>query len=270
MQSLAARGLKEAGPAALSVLPELLKRLRERTESVVRACLVDAITAMGPEASSAVPDIVALLDGAMTPELSRVVFMALQTFPAAVLPFVPRLTEMLRQPEHASLHGQIADLLTALIPHGVNAFSAFRELLRQALAGEMYRHFDLTGAFRFDVARAGVKGLIALGSAATEALPDLMLAYQTFGNSEVRDMREKILEAYGVIGPLAVPHILPALSDSIWKIRFAAIDALGQTGDTSADTMDALRKGEMDASQKVRTLASNILRKMDGTKRKRN
>ena len=119
------------------------------------------------------------------------------------------------------------------------------------------------------VARAAIKGLIALGQASAEALPDLVLAYQTFSNAKTGDVREEVLEAFGLIGGDAVPHIIAATKDSVWKIRQAAFVALGETGDTSAAAFEALRTAETDASRKVRTKAAAVMRKLDAPKKKR-
>lgn len=256
--SQAAAGLKQAGPAALPVLPELLAKLRTLTDSIVRAGIIEVIAAMGPEAASAVPDLIAVLGGELTDVLSRSLFRALDAFSPAVVPFAPQLIEMLRDPAKSQYHYEIANLLRGLTPRGVDSFAAFRDLLREAVHSR-----------RSSAVWAAVRGLAAVGPAAAEALPDLVSASQTYGSSSTGDVREEVLEAYGKIGAPALPHIYAALADSIWKIRLAAVNALGETGDTSAETMDALRKAEIDASQKVRNRAAAILRKMDKPKGKR-
>ena len=83
-----ATGLKEAGPAALPVLPELLARLRKPIAPALRARLVDAVAAMGPGAASAVPDLVALLVAEENPDLTRALTSALERFGPATVPFV--------------------------------------------------------------------------------------------------------------------------------------------------------------------------------------
>jgi hypothetical protein len=262
----AAVGLKEAGAALLPFLPEVLTRLRKQSDPVVRARLIDAITAMGPEASSAVPDLIAPLGESLMPDLGNSIFRALDTFGAAVASFAPQLVALLRQSATAQHHAQLIGLITGLIPHGVDAMPVLREALRQAVAGVA----DMGGTYqRLAAVRAAIKGLAALGPAAAEALPDLELASQTYGSYSTGSVREEVLEAYGKIGVVTLPRIYAALGNNIWKIRLAAIDALCETGDTSAETMDALRKAEMDASQKVRNRAVAILRKMDKPKSKR-
>jgi HEAT repeat protein len=136
-------------------------------------------------------------------------------------------------------------------------------VLQQAIAGDMYQGRPASA----NVARAAVRGLAGLGPAASSALPDLTRAYRTF-NAPGRDIREDVLAAYGKIGPKALPLIRDALGDSIWNVRAAAVDALGETADTSADTLEALRAAEADASVKVRKRATAVLQAIEKQKEK--
>jgi uncharacterized protein (TIGR02996 family) len=262
----AAEGLKEAGAALLPFLPEVLARLREQSDPVARARLIDAVAAIGPAASGVVPDLIAMLCEEPTPDLGNSLFRALGAFGEAVAPFAPQLIELLRRSANAQHRAQVTGLITELIPYGVDALPVLREALRQAVAGVA----GTSGTHqRLAAVRAAIKGLAALGPAAAEALPDLVSASEAYGSYSTGNVREEVLEAYGKIGAAALSHIHAAVADNIWKIRLAAINALGETGDTSAETMDALRKAEMDASQKVRNRAAAILRKMDKPKSKR-
>jgi uncharacterized protein (TIGR02996 family) len=256
----AAAGLKAAGPAALPVLPALLDRLRRPMNPQVRASVVSAIAEMGPGASSAIPDLLALLDGDQLRDHGASVFNALEVFGPATVPFVPQLTELLRRPERAPSHAGIVRRLAGLIPHGVEVLRAFREALRQATAGDTYAAGNTPPA---PVARAAIAGLAALGPAAAAAIPDLVLTYQTFVRYPPGDLREEVLDAYGRIGGPAVPLIRAAAADSIWKIRLAAIEALGATGDTSAETVAVLRAAGTDAARKVRARAAAVVKTME-------
>jgi HEAT repeat protein len=180
------------------------------------------------------------------------------------VPFVPQLTAMLRRPERAESHADIIELLADLIPHGVEVLSAFRDALRQAIAGDVYG-----GRGTSAVARAAIARLAALGPAAAPAIPDIVRADQTFRGDPRGDLREEVLDAYGQIGGAAVPNTRAALADPVWKIRLAAIEALSATGDTSAETVAALRAAETDAAKKVRTRAAAVLKTMEARNGKR-
>jgi uncharacterized protein (TIGR02996 family) len=267
LREAAMTGLNVAGPAALSALPALLARLREPLNPYARAHVLRTIEAMGPGAASAVPDLMVMFADEQVEDPYDSVRSALEAFGPAVVPFVPRLTELLRQPARAQRHPAIIRLLTSLIPHGADMLAAFRDVLRQATAGDPYAG---EGVRRVEVARAAIRGLAALGPAAAPALPELALAYRTFtGPSTVGDAREDVLDAYGEIGGEAVPDIRAALADTSWKIRGAAVNALGATGDTSEETVAALRALETDASSKVRARAAAVLKKMEPRKGKR-
>jgi|GEM_PF-1060132 len=269
----AVAGLKEAGPAAVSALPMLLACLRRKNNPsgqviVVNAIVVDAIAAMGPDAAVAVPDLVArLLEGDCKDREIESLTAALRGFGSAVLPFVPQLTETLRQPARAGNHVRIIELLTGLIPHGFDAFPVFRAVLRQATANDFYEGDGYLNYYRrVEVASAAIAGLAALGTAAEDAIPDLVLADQTFASS---NLRLKVLAAYGAIGGAAVPHIRAALADRNRDVRLAAIEALTTSGDASAESQDALRKAETDTVRIVRARAIAALRKMGTRKGKR-
>jgi uncharacterized protein (TIGR02996 family) len=262
----AAGALKEAGPAALPLLPELLARIRKPTNTSLQAQLVNVIAAMGPGAESAVPDLIAILHTTQEQHLSHTVFAGLHKFGPAVVPFVPQLVALLKQrPQAPESHEDILGLLVDLIPHGVDVLNLFREVLRSAIAGDLYEGL---GHRPLWVARAAIRGLAVLGSAATVAIPDLTLAYQTFSTRERGELRHEVIAAYGKIGVAALPQIHPALSVPDKHIRLAALDALSATGDASQDTVDAIRTAETDAAIKVRKRALKLSKKLAAMKEK--
>ena len=127
LPAAAAAGLATAGAAARPALPELLaqlKRLREQPASIGHTSVIQAIVAIGADAAGAVPDLVALfLEGDNQQYSSHWLFGMLLPFGPAVLPFVPRLAEALRQPVRRGLHESIVRLITELIPHGLRCVS---------------------------------------------------------------------------------------------------------------------------------------------------
>jgi uncharacterized protein (TIGR02996 family) len=262
----AATGLQEAGPAALPLLTELLARVRKPIDPSVGAQVVRVIAAMGPGAASAIPDLMALLTDDKHQIESAVVISALRAFGPAVVPYVPQLVALLKQPPRSpESHENITTLLTNLIPHGVDVLNVFREVLRGAIAGDMYQ-----GDFHRSmyVARAAIYGLATLGPGAAAAMPDLALAFQTFNTYGRGDVRTYVLTTYGKIGAAALPQIHAALCDSSLHIRLAALDALNTTGDSSQDTLDAIRTAETDSAIKVRKRALKLSKKLAAMKEK--
>jgi uncharacterized protein (TIGR02996 family) len=267
----AAYGLKEAGPAARSALPALralLARFHRQNVSYGQAIVVDATVSVGPEAAVAAPEFVAkFLEPDCPLHYADALGDALRVFGPAVLPFAPQLTEALGQSAHARKHHRIAELLTGLVRHGFDGFTTFRDALRRVIAGDFYADSSYSSEYHRRVcAGAAVAGLAALGPAAEEAIPDLVLADQTFNNWE---LRVKVLAAYGAIGGPAVAHIRAALIDPARDVRLAAIKAFGASGDESVESQEALRKLETDAVKLVRAQAIAALRKMTTPKRKR-
>ena len=257
----------EAGPAALAARPALLAQLRRKDVTFGRTFVMKALAALGPDAAAAVPDLVTLLVGDHESHETSSLADALRSFGPALLPFAPQLTEALRQPARARVHAAIVELLAGLIPHGFEAFPVLHEVLRRAVAGDFYATAGHRSDYlRREITGAAIAGLAALGPAAAPALPDLVLADQTFASSE---LRQRLLVAYGAIGGAAVPHIRAALADRDRDVRVAAIKALGETGDTSAESQEALRRAEMDANRMVRARATSALRSLATRKAKR-
>jgi uncharacterized protein (TIGR02996 family) len=258
----AAEGLRAAGPTALPVLPALLARLRKPMSWRLRQRLLQAIGAMGPGAESAIPELIAMLNDELTEAEIESALEALEGVGPAAVQAVPKLTKLLHQRTHAAAHAPIIRFLVRLQQHGADVFPVLCDVLRQANAGSMYRGTDTDAR---EVAIAVIYGLAAQGPAAASAMPDLERAYRTFTGYDGVD----ILAAFGKIGGAAVPILRNELTDSAWYIRQAAVKALGTTGDTSADTITALRALETDASGKVRRRAVAVLQKIAATKAKK-
>jgi uncharacterized protein (TIGR02996 family) len=258
-------GLSAAGPAAISALPQLRARLRKNARG--RPAVVAAIAALGPDAAAAVPELVTVLLGDCDIYEVRSVATALRSFGPAVLPFVPRLSEVLLQAARAENHPPVIELLTALVPHGADVFATLRTVLQQATDSDFYGVSGYQGErLRTLIAGAAIAGLAALGPTAEPAVPDLVRADQTLNNAT---LRAKVLDAYGAIGGAAVPHIRAALADRYRDVRLAAIKALSATGDESADSQEALRQLETDSNRMVRLRVAGALQKMGTRKRKR-
>jgi HEAT repeat protein len=264
--AFAAMALNTGGPAArsaarsaLPALLALLARFRRSNVTRGRECVMYALAAIGPDAAAAVPDIVAILLKATEPHEVRSLLGALQAFGPVVLPSVPQLAETLRQPIQERVHESIVRFITTLIPHGLDVLPILRDVLRRATTS--YENADYSSSHfpRLQVAREAISGLAKLGPAAQAAVPDLVLWDQTVN---ARYDRELVVTAFGKIGGAALPHIRAALSDPDDGIRSAAVGALGETGDKSAETRNALRALETDSNEHTRALAASLLQKM--------
>ncbi|HEY1188992.1 MAG TPA: HEAT repeat domain-containing protein, partial [Gemmata sp.] len=262
----ALEGLQAAGSQAVQALPALLARLRQPLSAADHSSVLRAIRGLGPGAASAGPDLITMFLDEQVQDPFDGFSRALEAFGPEVVPFVPQLTEALGQPAREPRHAPILRLLAGLIPHGAEVLPAFRDALRRANSGEWYAG---DSDRRLYVARAAIDGLAAVGAGAAAALPELALAYRTFTGTPPGDAREAVLAVYGKIGGDLVPVIRAALTDPSWRIRVAAVRALGDTGDTSADTHAALRALETDASSKVRARAVAVLKKLDAPAKKR-
>ena len=253
-RAAAAAGLKTAGPAALAVLPDLLARLRQPVHNVNREALIRVISAMGPGAASAIPELLA----AVTDEAMRDRFQVigeLKAFGPALVPFVPQLVEFLRQPPRGPMgHQALIQLLSGLATHGVDVLGVLRETLRQAVAGTLYAG---TRTNPQSVALYAVGGIGDLGPTAAPAIPDLLAAAEAFA-----DARRPVIVALGKIGHAALPHIHAALNHRDWSVRQAAVEALERTGDTSPETIEAIRAREKDTVKKVRNRATTVLKRL--------
>jgi hypothetical protein len=119
------------------------------------------------------------------------------------------------------------------------------------------------------VAREAISGVATLGPAAAVAIPDLIIAYQTFSTRERGDLRKHVLAAYGKIGVAALPQIHSCVGDPDRHVRLAALEALGATGDDSADTLAVLRTAELDSAIKVRKCAVKLSKKLAAIKEKK-
>jgi uncharacterized protein (TIGR02996 family) len=263
----AASGLKEADPEALAdAVPALLARLRKAGAAAGRGVVIEALGAAGPAGAAAVPDLVRLLlEGCQDYEAGAITH-ALHGFGAAALPFAPQLAATLDQPARGNTHAHVLEVLTGLVPHGFDGLAVFREALHRAVGTEFYPE-EFRGTYRrAAVARAAVAGLAALGRAAEPALPDLDRAAQAFERS---DLRAGVVAACGAIGPAAVPQIIAALAHPWRDVRIAAINALLQTGDTSAEGRDALARVESDSVRMVRAAATSAMKKLTAPKKRR-
>ncbi|WP_439623278.1 HEAT repeat domain-containing protein [Gemmata sp.] len=264
----AASGLKEADPAALAAaVPALLARLRNPEARAGRALVIEALAAAGPPAAAAaVPDLVRLLTGDYEDHEASSITRALVGLGTAVLPFANQLAATLDQPARGTTHAHVLEVLTGLVPHGFEGLALFREALRRAVGTEFYPGDFLESYRRQYVASAAASGLAALGRAAEPALPDLEHAARTVERS---GLVERVVHAYGAIGPAAVPQIIAALAHPERSVRIAAINALLETGDTSAEAREALAKVESDSARMVRAAATSAMKILTAPKKRR-
>lgn len=259
----AADGLATAGAAARPALPVLLaqlRRLREGNERVSLNAVINALTGIGADAAGCVPDLVALALAVYERNNNFASFYvrSLRAFGPAVLPFVPQLAAAIRPPANPWLHEAIVELVGELVPHGCDAVPILRAALHQTLANYVATGYVGSNYEWQRVASAVVEEVAKLGPAAGAVIEDLIRAGQVFGDYL---LRQEILAALGKIGGAAVPHLRAALTDPYPIIRRRAVEALVETGDTSAETRAALRALEADEDEDVRAQVAALLQK---------
>ncbi|MCE9562745.1 MAG: HEAT repeat domain-containing protein [Planctomycetes bacterium] len=301
----AVHGLSHAGSkTGASVVPRLRELLRQLTaehpqlnqQSYWRAkSLVEALQAIGPSATEAIPDMLPLFRE-RTYFAPRLVAGALRSFGwEAVLPYLPRLMEVMRDPTCSRGHSELAFALRML---GWQK-PAFAEALREPLRGAMLALVDWPEnqkqQYRAVVYPILVGALGSLGPVGTDAVPDLLSLIALPGADakllgdvvtalgqiqspaavpELRRMlvegeeavRAKAAESLALLGEVSEPvvaSLMEALTDRGPRVRKATADALGQLCPEGAAVRDALKRAMEDADKGVRDRAGVALRKVE-------
>jgi HEAT repeat protein len=230
-------GLARAGPAALGVLPQLREDLRSAGLDYHASRVAHAIRAMGPEAHPAIPEMLPLLKCNVS-RCHQEVVEALEQYGAAVVPFIPRLVEVLRDADFAWGHAGVVRLLGALAAH-----TDVLAPLRQAL--------------RHEKEQARRAAAVALGNLrAAAAVPDLVESLRDPG----ADVRREAAAALGKVRDrAAVAGLTRSLCDDEEAVRARAAEALGLIGDGTKDAIEGLLSALKDDSPRVRREAASAL-----------
>jgi HEAT repeat protein len=263
----AVRGLALAGSGAgASIIPRLRELLRQLTaehpqlnqDSYWRAkSLVEALQAIGPPAAEAIPDMLPLFRE-RTYFAPQLVGGALLSFGEAVLPYLPRLMEVMRDPTCSRGHGELAWRLRQL---GWRK-PAFAEGFREPLRGEMLALVDWSEKqkqqYRVVVYPMLVGGLGSLGPAGADAVTDL-LALLALPGADAKLLGEVVAALGQIQSPTAVPTLRRLLVEGEETVRAKAAESLGLIGEVSEPVVAALMTALTDRGPRVRKAAADAL-----------
>jgi HEAT repeat protein len=128
---LAARAIKQVGPAARDAEPGLLKQLKATKEPREEAIFIDALVALGPGAKGAVPALVALGKSRKKTAVQIHVLIGLGTIGPAAKEAAPYLAEVMgdaKEPPHLRIHA--LQSLSQIAPASKEIAEALPEMLK--------------------------------------------------------------------------------------------------------------------------------------------
>jgi HEAT repeat protein len=244
----AARQIREADrPVQRHALPVMIQLLKKETDGQVRLAVLDALTALGPDAASAVPALVdAIRNGVRgeAQEKRHQDFRAALALAAVGIPAVEGLRGLLKEPKE-SLR---AEAIMALGRIGSPAATAVPDLM--ILLGNPSE-------------RIGAESSLALGRIGTSAIEPLIRA--TSQNDAIARAR-----AVTALGHLAAPTVqvrstvIKCTCDTAPEVRAAALKSLARF-EVSEETLPAiLEKNLRDEDERVRLAAVNLLARRRG------
>jgi uncharacterized protein (TIGR02996 family) len=231
------REARQAQHDALPLLPALLLRLRAAATPNERVEIINALGPLGPNVSAAIPDLLTVVEGpAGADDHPRE--RALQTLAdlstEALLPHCPRLIALSRRQDvPPGAQCRVAGILARFAASAPEALGRIRELVRETAPAKRDGGSRQWGK---SLVRSSIAhGLASLGRGAAVALPEVALLLRDPDNN----VREAAINALRVTGdPAAVPHLRRAAAgDAEGWVRGKAVEALGQTGDTSEATV---------------------------------
>ncbi len=227
VQLAAVRALREF-PLTASVVPPLIESLVSR-DRTIRVATAELLGKLGPQAESAVPALLALLNEPFdmkTIERSRAIGLARDPACAAA-----------KALGRISSNPKVIDVLTAMLSSDVDE--------RTSSAAE---------------------GLGSIGPTAVAAMPSVIAAYDRMLRSKQRPIGQSaIAAAIGQIAPnsesapQAVAILMRALDSKEWSVRDAAARALGNFGKGASAALPRLRGLEHDSEKNVRDTATTAL-----------
>jgi HEAT repeat protein len=241
VETKAFSSLKEGGKAAVPVLTELLAA--KGADAKVRWKAADLLEQIGPDASEAIPGLLAALKDS-DPHVRAVVAKSL----GGVVP--------------KESCGEAVEALAAVLKEGglvgaaaARAISKFGAKGAPALPALLEAMKDKDSTVRWEAGRTVGK----IGAAAKSAVPALVEQMK----DEAPLVREHAAEALGDIGPEAmdgVPALINALKDPMVRVRRDAVRSLGQIGPAAKPALEAARGLLKDEDAEVRAAAEKTVR----------
>jgi HEAT repeat protein len=222
-----AAALGRIGPAAKPAVPLLIRLLEEPGHFSAAA---GALTGIGLEANEVAPVLAALGRARLDEEKRRTApYYLPEALATAGAEGVPELVKALRAPQ---TEVRLAAVL-ALEKLGPRAAKA-EDALNAALADASIRH-------------EAVEALLAIGASAKQALPFLMTALETDGETTLARTTEMIhrsraATSLGRMGADALPAVLEGLQDTNRKVRLGCLIAVAANGKRAIEATPKLKK----------------------------
>lgn len=233
----AARGVFEsAEPVRIALLPRLRELLRAEKDGQVRLWLFDALTAMGPDAAEAVPDLVFSMRssfGGSRTEKAHQDYRAAMALAAIGKPSVQALKELLADP--GTKENVRAESIMALGRIGKDAKPAIP---------------DLVPLLGHESERLRRETIVATGSIGPASVPALIQASKDT-NPRVRAGAVAALGGTKSKDPAAIDSVTAASRDSAAEVRIAAVEALSGFDLPDDRLLAGLRQAMNDADAKV-------------------
>ncbi|MCI0704480.1 MAG: HEAT repeat domain-containing protein [Planctomycetia bacterium] len=241
---------------ALPLVPALLRGLDSIADDWQRAQVFGAISSIGPKATEAIPYIFRALAEPQT-QTAHYALSCLRSFGAALVPYLPQLIELSRNPEHANWRVTFADLFASLATETPGVQEPLRELLRDSLPATIKSNDWNDRWNKRNIRLTCMRGLLALKN--VSILPDLV---PLVTDPELDIRRDLVYLLNDFDTPAVLPLIRESLTDTEESVRLRAIEILLGRNDTSEETIAALVHAVEDRVPKVRWEAIDALNKL--------
>jgi uncharacterized protein (TIGR02996 family) len=248
--------VREAG---VPLLPALMRAYRRTTNDYCRSNVLRAIGHFGPAAGSVIPDLLDVLEQPDRADGAGEVLNALAFMGEGLVPHVPRLAELSLRPHLWKVRGSFAFRLANTAEHTSDALGPLRALLRVSYAlpdeAERWPRRDARNGVLQGLSALAARGWISDPAGTAADLRPLVDDPET-------PVREALPPLLGKLGIPGAPLLCRLLTDADAGIRAKAVDALAEAGDTSAETLAALIHAVEDREARVRRGAVDALNKL--------
>lgn len=253
--------LWQIGKAGAPLVPALLECLDRSTNDWMRARVIYALQTIG--ATEAIP---VFIREARTGDYhsTAAAFRALSAFRSELVPHLPALVQLERDPTRTQYLGTCAELFVALATYTPDVLDPLRAVLRDAqpsAADDWNARWSKKG--RREHALRGFAVLRTCGHVSDDVVAPLVAEIAPFVEDpevEVRRLAVTALSSFSV--PAVAAALCRALADTDDLVRLRAADALASVGDTADETLAALVHTVSDRVPKVRRAAVDALNKL--------